>query len=75
MAEADKNDELMKRLLTEDDLFRKRYDTHKDYEKQIELMDKKAHLDADEVMEQKKLKKLKLALKDEMEQIISSQTG
>ena len=75
MAEADKNDELMKRLLVEDELFRKRYDTHKDYEQQIELMDKKAHLDVDEVMEQKKLKKLKLALKDEMEQIISSQTG
>ncbi len=75
MAEADKNDELMKRLLTEDDSFRKRYDAHKDYEKQIEMMDKQAHLDVEEVMRQKKLKKLKLVLKDEMEQIISSQTG
>ncbi len=75
MAEADNSDELMKRLLVENDLFRKRYNAHKDYEHQIEMMDKKAHLDVDEVMEQKKLKKLKLALKDEMEQIISSQTG
>ncbi len=75
MAELQKDDELTKRLLTEDDLFRKRYDTHKDYEKQIEVMDKKAHLDANELIEQKRLKKLKLALKDEMEQMISSQTG
>ncbi len=75
MAEADKNDELMKRLIIEDDSFRKRYDAHKDYEKQIEMMDKKAHLDVDEMMQQKRLKKLKLALKDEMEQIISSQAG
>ena len=75
MAEADKSDELMKKLLVEDDSFRKRYDTHKDYEQQIEMMDKKAHLGVDEVMEQKRLKKLKLALKDEMEQIISNQAG
>jgi hypothetical protein len=75
MAETEKGDELMKKLLIEDGLFKKRYDTHKDYEKRIELMDKMAHLDADEVIEQKRLKKLKLALKDEMEEIISSQIG
>ena len=75
MAEAQKNDDLMNRLLTEDNLFRNRYNTHKDYEKRIEVMDKKAHLDANEIIEQTRLKKLKLALKDEMEQMISSQTG
>jgi uncharacterized protein YdcH (DUF465 family) len=72
---AEKSNGLMKRLLEEDESFRKRYDAHRDYEKQVDAMEKKSHLSVAEMMEKKRLKKLKLALKDEMEQIIAGHRG
>ncbi len=72
---AEKIDGLTKRLLEEDESFKKRYDAHRDYEKQVDAMEKKPHLNVEEVMEKKRLKKLKLALKDEMEQIIADHQG
>jgi hypothetical protein len=72
---AEKIDGLMKRLLEEDESFKKRYNAHRDYEKQVDAMEKKSHLSVEEVMEKKRLKKLKLALKDEMEQIIADHQG
>jgi hypothetical protein len=72
---AEKIDGLMKRLLEEDESFKKRFDTHKDYEKKVEAMEKMSHLSVEELMEKKRLKKLKLALKDEMEQIIADHRG
>ncbi len=72
---AEKSNGLLKRLIEEDESFRKRYDAHRDYEKQVETMEKKSHLSVEEVMEKKRLKKLKLALKDEMEQIIANHQG
>ncbi len=72
---AEKSDGLTKRLLEEDESFKKRFDAHRDYEKQVETMEKKSHLSVEELMEKKRLKKLKLALKDEMEQIIADHRG
>ncbi len=72
---AEKIDGLTKRLIEEDDSFKKRFDTHRDYEKQVNAMEKKSHLSVEELMEKKRLKKLKLALKDEMEQIIADHRG
>jgi hypothetical protein len=72
---AEKSNGLMERLIKEDESFRKRYDAHKDYEKQVDVMEKKPHLSVEEMMEKKRLKKLKLALKDEMEQIIANHRG
>ncbi|HLC18244.1 MAG TPA: DUF465 domain-containing protein [Thermodesulfobacteriota bacterium] len=64
-------EELVEKLIKEDENFRRVYTTHKTYGKKIEEMEKKARLSADETLEKKRLKKLKLALKDEMEKILS----
>ncbi|MFQ5442291.1 MAG: DUF465 domain-containing protein [Thermodesulfobacteriota bacterium] len=65
------NEELVEKLLDEDEAFRKAFNTHREFQKRVEAMEKKPHLNSDEVLEKKRLKKLKLALKDEMETIIS----
>lgn len=65
-------EELVKRLLEEDDGFRKTYKAHKDFENKIARLEKKPHLTAEEMVEKKRLKKLKLSLKDEMEKVILS---
>ncbi|MBI5454438.1 MAG: YdcH family protein [Deltaproteobacteria bacterium] len=64
-------DEVVKKLLDEDEAFRKAYKAHKDYENKLERMEKKPRLSAAETVEKNRLKKMKLALKDEMEQRIS----
>lgn len=66
----DRND-LVQRLLNEDEEFKKAYKTHQDYESRLAKMERKPRLSADETIEKKRLKKLKLALKDEMERRIS----
>lgn len=67
----DIQDELVKKLLEEDEGFKKAYKTHRDYESKLARMDKKPHLNPVETVEKNRLKKLKLALKDEMEKTIS----
>ncbi len=64
-------DEVVKKLLDEDEVFRKACKAHKDYENKLERMEKKPRLSAAETVEKNRLKKMKLALKDEMEQRIS----
>jgi uncharacterized protein YdcH (DUF465 family) len=63
--------ELVERLIKEDEGFRKTFDAHKNYDRKIEQMERKQHLTNEEAIEQKRLKKLKLALKDELEMMIS----
>jgi|GEM_PF-707362 uncharacterized protein YdcH (DUF465 family) len=65
------HDELVKKLLEKDELFRNAYKAHKDYENQLEKLQKKPRLSSTETAEKNKIKKLKLALKDEMEKKIS----
>lgn len=65
------HDELVKKLLEKDELFRNAYKTHKDYENKLEKLEKKPRLSSTETAEKNKMKKLKLALKDEMEKKIS----
>ena len=57
---------IIKKLLNEDAGFRKTYDEHKDYEAKLKKLEKKTHLNDTEIVEKNRLKKLKLALKDEM---------
>lgn len=64
-------DEVVKKLLDDDADFKKAFKAHKDYENKLERMEKKPRLSAAETVEKNRLKKLKLALKDEMEQRIS----
>lgn len=64
-------DALVNKLLEEDEGFRKAYKTHRDYENKLEKLEKKPRLSSTETVEKNKIKKLKLALKDEMEKRIS----
>ncbi len=64
--------ELMKKLLEEDEAFRKTYKAHRDYEKRVARMENRPHLNEDEKIEKDRLKKLKLKLKDEMERMLSA---
>ncbi|MBI1911619.1 MAG: DUF465 domain-containing protein [Deltaproteobacteria bacterium] len=63
--------ELVKKLLEEDEEFKKTFKTHKDYETKLARLEKKPRLTSTETLEKNNLKKLKLALKDEMEKKIS----
>jgi uncharacterized protein YdcH (DUF465 family) len=63
--------DLVERLLKEDEAFRDKYRSHRDYENKIARLDKKAHLSGEETVEKNRLKKLKLALKDEMERMLA----
>jgi len=65
------NSDLVERLLKEDEGFKRAFDTHKNYDKKIDELEKKQHLTTAETIETKRLKKLKLALKDELEEMIS----
>ncbi|MFQ5480116.1 MAG: hypothetical protein ACE5DW_02455 [Thermodesulfobacteriota bacterium] len=64
--------ELVKRLLEENETFKKAYLEHKEYKQRVMELEKKGILNEDEILEEKKLKKLKLALKDDMEQMLSA---
>jgi uncharacterized protein len=59
--------EVVEKLIKEDEDFKKKFKTHKDFERKIERLEKKSHLTPEEAVEKNRLKKLKLALKDEME--------
>lgn len=64
--------DLMKKLLDEDEAFKRTYQAHRDYEKRVAKMDNRPHLSEDEKIEKDRLKKLKLRLKDEMEMMLSA---
>jgi uncharacterized protein YdcH (DUF465 family) len=65
------HEELVKKLLEKDELFRNAYKTHKDYENRLEKLEKKPRLSSTETAEKNRMKNLKLALKDEMEKKLS----
>lgn len=67
----EQKDELVQKLLDENETFRNNYKAHKDYGSKVARLDKKPFLNAEETAERARLKKLKLALKDEMEKEIS----
>ncbi|MCK4739423.1 MAG: DUF465 domain-containing protein [Deltaproteobacteria bacterium] len=55
--------------------FRDLMSEHKGYNKRVEKIEKKGHLLAEDEEELKKLKLLKLAVKDKMEKIIGENAG
>jgi uncharacterized protein YdcH (DUF465 family) len=56
-------------LLTEHEEFRKLAHEHTEYSERLESLNQKRFLTADEKLEEVRLKKLKLRLKDQMENI------
>ena len=60
---------IREQLLASSDEFRKLADEHSNYSQRIETLANKKYLSEDEKIEEIRLKKLKLRLKDEMESI------
>jgi uncharacterized protein YdcH (DUF465 family) len=67
---AEKDQELIRRLTEENPRFRKLHEEHVFFEKKLQEYDDLAYLSAEEDLERKKIQKLKLAGKDEMESIL-----
>jgi len=68
MAENDMD--LVQRLSEENPIFRKLHEQHLLFEKQLQDLDDRTYLTPEEDLERKKIQKLKLAGKDEMETIL-----
>jgi uncharacterized protein YdcH (DUF465 family) len=62
--------DLVQRLSEENPRFRKLHEQHLLFEKQLQEMDDRNYLTPEEDLERKKIQKLKLAGKDEMEAIL-----
>lgn len=72
----EKEDQLVvEKLIEIDPEFKTKYKAHKDCENKLEKLEKKPRLSPSETLEKKKLKKLKLAIKDEMKQRIAEYQG
>jgi len=64
-------EELKAHLMANDDEYRRLATEHSNYARKLDELEALPHLSADEEMEEHRLKKLKLRLKDQMEQIVS----
>lgn len=62
--------ELIQRLTEENPRFRKLHEEHLFFEKKLQEYEELTYLSAEEDLERKKIQKLKLAGKDEMESIL-----
>ncbi len=62
---------LVQQLFDANPRFRLLYEEHSLLEKELKKLDQKPYLTPDEEMERKKVQKLKLAGKDEMERILN----
>ena len=69
--EQNANEEIKAHLMQTNEKFRHLAEQHSVYKKQIQALEAKHALTADEEMEEHRLKKLKLHLKDEMEHMVS----
>jgi uncharacterized protein len=67
---ATKEEELIERLMKENEEFLKAKQVHSQLAKQLDELEKKSFLSPQDEIEIKILKKKKLALKDEMEKIL-----
>ncbi len=64
-------EELKAHLMQTNETFRDLMTRHHEYDALVETLESKPTLSADEEIEEHRLKKLKLQLKDQMEQIVS----
>ncbi|MDR1656014.1 MAG: YdcH family protein [Deltaproteobacteria bacterium] len=70
------NDEaLIARLTAENPVLKQLIDDHHDFERQLEEMNRRPYLSAEEDIERKRLQKAKLAGKDKIERIIAPYRG
>jgi len=67
----ERDQDLVRQLWDSNPRFRKLYEEHQLLEKELDNLSDKHFLSPEEEVEKKKMQKLKLAGKDEMEQILS----
>ena len=60
----------VKQLLAESDEFRKLYEEHLKYERQLEELDKTHYLTPEQELQRKTIQKLKLSGKDQMSSLV-----
>jgi uncharacterized protein YdcH (DUF465 family) len=65
-----KDQTLIQKLCDENPRFRLLYEEHLIFEKQLRALDDRVYLSAEEEMDRRRMQKLKLAGKDEMEMIL-----
>ena len=66
----DRPQDLKGYLVATNEQFRKLVDQHHNYDEQLQQLSSKVHLNDEEQLEEVRLKKLKLRLKDEMQRMI-----
>ena len=69
--ERNAQDELKAHLIATNDEFRRLASQHSEFAKKLEALESQPHLSSEEQLEETRLKKLKLRLKDQMEAIVS----
>ena len=69
--ERNSQEELRAHLMTTNDEFQRLANEHSDYAKQLDRLESLPHLTDQEQLEETRLKKMKLRLKDQMEAIMS----
>jgi len=69
--EQNANADIKAHLMQTNDRYRQLVEQHHEYKRQVEALEAKHALTTEEEVEEHRLKKLKLRLKDEMEQIVS----
>ena len=69
------HDELKERLIETNEEFRKMAEEHHSYEEKLNDLASRSYLTEEEQVEEVRLKKLKLHLKDQMEEIILQHEG
>lgn len=67
------DDQLKAHLMASDEEFRRLAEQHADYDQKLEALEAKHALTEVEKLEETRLKKLKLHLKDQMQEIMSRQ--
>jgi uncharacterized protein YdcH (DUF465 family) len=73
--ELNTQEEMKAHLMASSDEFRELVARHTDYDRRLEQLEAMTHLSDDEQMEEVRLKKLKLHLKDQMNELLHRQAG
>jgi uncharacterized protein YdcH (DUF465 family) len=73
--ELNTQEELKAHLMASSDEFRELVARHTHYDRRLEQLEAMSHLNDDEQMEEVRLKKLKLHLKDQMNELLHRQAG
>lgn len=73
--ELNTQEELKAHLMATSDEYRELVARHTDYDRRLEQLEAMSHLSDDEQMEEVRLKKLKLHLKDQMNDLLHRQAG